>query len=721
MTEKNRIVYETLMKVKNFTKGVSKVQAGFKKLSNLASAFATGFMGSQLLTMFQDWAKEAGKVETVNRSFSRSFGVMASETEASLIKMSTILKRNTSEMKKGAVSFQAFFTGLGFASKASSQMSVDLQKMSVDLASFFGIADANAQKRFLAALAGSPEVLDQFGINLKQAALQVELYNMGIKTTVQNTSETVKTTARLAIIMRSMSSAGILGDAFRSMDTYAGKVKALDSQFLEFQQNMGNVVIPVLIKGMETLSGLFTIIDNILKLRDLSDFLAGNAINAAEIRKYREELEKIKETQTILNFLAENNTRFRNADKVLNDEEYALFVSLVTKEKELKKLLEEGNLERTDEVELKKEHLYYSNEIQKFQVRINEQIKEQVKQQEELNRLKQIEADGFTSEIEAIKEKFDTQKRHQKLFEKDSSELETQKQLQQELLVIYGKQLKAGILTTKEYKKQTDELLAINTALMTVNTIEFNSIERERRRKATKDFDFVGAGDKIGSLNQRNLDLLGTSVISDQSAAMADALLDKDKFINRIKNTLSNIKIELVDVLKGSFQEDMRMMQISLEQIAMPFINASMQLFDQMLTPPDATLSKEEQKEKTKEAFAGIIVGLGQAMMAIGQGMILTAIGLQTLIKKPIVGAAIGAAMIGTGAILVKHGKGKLQNIKNAQHARNGGGTANAGGGVGGFGDFMNAIQGEQVFRLAGNDLVTAINRTNRFQGTIGG
>ena len=721
MTEKNRIVYETLMKVKNFTKGVSKVQAGFKKLSNLASAFATGFMGSQLLTMFQDWAKEAGKVETVNRSFSRSFGVMASETEASLIKMSTILKRNTSEMKKGAVSFQAFFTGLGFASKASSQMSVDLQKMSVDLASFFGIADANAQKRFLAALAGSPEVLDQFGINLKQAALQVELYNMGIKTTVQNTSETVKTTARLAIIMRSMSSAGILGDAFRSMDTYAGKVKALDSQFLEFQQNMGNVVIPVLIKGMETLSGLFTIIDNILKLRDLSDFLAGNAINAAEIRKYREELEKIKETQTILNFLAENNTRFRNADKVLNDEEYALFVSLVTKEKELKKLLEEGNLERTDEVELKKEHLYYSNEIQKFQVRINEQIKEQVKQQEELNRLKQIEADGFTSEIEAIKEKFDTQKRHQKLFEKDSSELETQKQLQQELLVIYGKQLKAGILTTKEYKKQTDELLAINTALMTVNTIEFNSIERERRRKATKDFDFVGAGDKIGSLNQRNLDLLGTSVISDQSAAMADALLDKDKFINRIKNTLSNIKIELVDVLKGSFQEDMRMMQISLEQIAMPFINASMQLFDQMLTPPDATLSKEEQKEKTKEAFAGIIVGLGQAMMAIGQGMILTAIGLKTLTMHPITGAAIGAAMIGTGAILVKHGKGKLQNIKNAQHARNGGGTANAGGGVGGFGDFMNAIQGEQVFRLAGNDLVTAINRTNRFQGTIGG
>ena len=204
MTEKNRLIFEAILKTRNFNNGVKKVQAGFKQLSNMVTAFSTAFMGAQLLGMFKDWATEAGKVETVNRSFSRSFGVMASEAEASLSKMSTVLKRNTSEMKRGAVSFQAFFTGLGFASKASSQMSVDLQKMSVDLASFFGIADSNAQKRFLAALAGSPEVLDKFGINLKQAALQVELYNMGIKTTVQNTSETIKTTARLAIIMRSM-------------------------------------------------------------------------------------------------------------------------------------------------------------------------------------------------------------------------------------------------------------------------------------------------------------------------------------------------------------------------------------------------------------------------------------------------------------------------------------------------------------------------------------
>ena len=50
-----------------------------------------------------------------------------------------------------------------------------------------------------------------------------------------------------------------------------------------------------------------------------------------------------------------------------------------------------------------------------------------------------------------------------------------------------------------------------------------------------------------------------------------------------------------------------------------------------------------------------------------------------------------------------------------------GNGNNGMGGNGGTFEDFMNAIQGEQVFRLAGNDLVTAINRTNTFQGSIGG
>ena len=151
--------------------------------------------------------------------------------------------------------------------------------------------------------------------------------------------------------------------------------------------------------------------------------------------------------------------------------------------------------------------------------------------------------------------------------------------------------------------------------------------------------------------------------------------------------------------------------------ILRPITDAVSQLWTQMLTPPDNTISKEEQKAKTMAVFAGLIVGLGQALVSLGTGALLASEGF----KQAIMGNVPAAiAMIGGGSALIAIGKGQLQKVKNSASARSAGGGAN-GGGVGGFTGMMEAIQGEQVFRLAGNDLVTAINRTNRFQRTIGG
>jgi len=720
MTEKNRLIFETFLKTGNFSKGVTKIQSGFKKLSNLATGFATGFMGTQLFGMFKEWAEEAGKVETVNRSFARTFGVMADETDASLKKMAQVLRRNTSEMKKGAVSFQAFFTGLGFASKASSQMSVDLQKMSVDLASFFGIADANAQKRFLAALAGSPEVLDQFGINLKQAALQVELYNMGIKTTVQNTSETIKTTARLAIIMRSMSSAGILGDALRSLDTYAGKMKALDSAFLSFKQTVGKVVIPVIIKLSNTLLGLFKIINAVKNITNIGEALFGKQFEAARIKEFKKELEQVKVSQKELNILIRTNSAIRDASKVLSDEELKNYVALVRKEEKLKKLLEDGNLEQRDRVLVTEKYMFFTGEVQKLQVKIDESLKKQIEDQEELNKLKQEAINLLLSEEEQIKDRYKLEEEARGFNKKDSLELKNLISLQKELLPVLNQQQEAGAITSEEYGTQLFRLVAMELALKNVLKLEAEIARNKKRDGQQKEIAKpVSMQGKI----TRKFDVLNmpTGELTDQSLAIINATLNEKTMIDRAKEIMGNVSIALVDVVQGKFSDTMRTMTISLEEIAMPFINASMQLFDQMLTPPDATLSKEEQAEQTKKAFAGIIVGLGQAMMAIGQGMVVIALGLETLRVKPVAGGIIGLAMIGMGAALVKTGKGKLQNLKNSAHSRDAGGGANGGSGVGGFSGMMGAIQGEQVFRLAGNDLVTALNRTNRFQGSIGG
>jgi hypothetical protein len=241
--------------------------------------------GAALSKIAKDFAQAAGVAETTNRRFVRVFGDLSKEMQQSAKEIAESTNRATSRIKSGLTSLQSFFQGLGFASKEASNFSKNIQGAAIDLASFFGTTDESAQKRFISALAGSPEVLDQFGINLKQAALQVELYNMGIKTTVQNTSEVIKTQARLNIINRAMTANGILGDAQRNVDSYGNQLKKLDSQMLEFKETVGAKVIPVLLSLNdilgETTEGLTNFLEKPQELKD------------AEAKKLREDVAAI--------------------------------------------------------------------------------------------------------------------------------------------------------------------------------------------------------------------------------------------------------------------------------------------------------------------------------------------------------------------------------------------------------------------------------------------
>ena len=69
---------------------------------------------------------------------------------------------------------------------------------------------------------------------------------MGIKSTVQNTDELIKTQGRLNIIMRAMSSNGILGDAQRTMDTWDNTVKRTWASLKTLGIAIGNMLLPVL-------------------------------------------------------------------------------------------------------------------------------------------------------------------------------------------------------------------------------------------------------------------------------------------------------------------------------------------------------------------------------------------------------------------------------------------------------------------------------------------
>ena len=727
--EDNKINIKVGMNTRGFQKGMKTMQGGFKKLNGAIGAFSAGFVGTQVFGVVKGLATMAGEAEKTELRFKRVFGNMSTSVSMFSSKLATDLGRVETDVKSGMVSFQAFFQGLGFGGEEAAKMSMKMQGLSFDLASFFNIQDENAQKRFLAALAGSPEVLDQFGINLKQAALQVELYDMGVTSTVQNTDELTKTQGRLNIIMRAMSSNGILGDAQRTMNTWDNTVKRTWASLKTLGIAIGNMLLPVLKLFLNAVMAITGGINTLLGL-DQEEI----DLNKEKKREY-EQLTRIllrtnKGDQARILILEQLNRLYPdywgNIDTTkLSVEQLEKAVLLSTKafDEQENVLVQKKGLEQQSRLvaELRKELL----ELEKA----NDSAKPFPVRQKEGS------VTGLGSNVEMLPA--ETIKQFSKRIEESRLEaIKLGNELESEinrLTTAEGIFAKSVGMTSEEYAKmfglKAKGISEDEDAAAAAAALEKQRQKDELERIKNK-FDLIKFNNSLIGQNSAELreqfKSLEHAVFFNR--ALVDAGLDYNTELDHSINKLSSLqdqldKMDLFIEIKTGFKiPDMGGARDTvienaenLVNVLQPFTDAAADLWMAILTPPDPTLSKEEQKEKTQMMFAGVFTGLGQALFSIGLGIVLFNKGLQSLTTPQ------GIAMMAAGSGLIALGKSKAQKVKNSASSRSAGGGANGGSGVGGFSDMMGAIQGEQVFRLAGNDLVTAINRTNTFQGTIGG
>jgi len=724
--EDNKLNIRVGMNTRGFQKGMKTVQGGFKKLNGAIGAFTAGFVGTQVFGVVKGLATMAGEAEKTELRFKRVFGNMSTSVSVFSSKLATDLGRVETDVKSGMVSFQAFFQGLGFGGKEAAGMSSKMQALTFDLASFFNIQDENAQKRFLAALAGSPEVLDQFGINLKQAALQVELYNMGITSTVQNTDELTKTQGRLNIIMRAMQSNGILGDAQRTMNTWDNTVKRTWASLKTLGIAIGNMLLPVL-KGF--LNAVMAITGGINTLLGLDQ-------DEIDLNK-----EKKREYEQLTRILLETNKGDQARILILEqlNRLYPDFWNNIDTTKLSHEQLEKAIIASTKAFDEQENILVQKKGIEQQSKLVN-QLKQDLLELKKANdeakpkpiRLPKGATTGLGSDISMLpaetSEQFD-----KRIKESREKAIKLDKELQEEInrLTIAEKIFAESVgMTSEEYAKM------FRLVSEGVNNVINDEAKAEAAQK--RHLDYIKAryallrfirgleGQSVDDLRKQLFPLQQmVREYEDLVSAGGDYQLKLDnarKMVMELQRAIHNanltlpldIEIEVPDIDEDSVKDGL----IRIIDIIRPITDAMSQLWTQMLTPPDGTISKEEQKEKTMAAFGGIMVGLGQALFSLGMGALLANEGLKQALSGN-VGAAIAMMAVGSG--LIAFGKGKMQKAKDMASARTAGGGANSGSGTGNFTGMMEAIQGEQVFRLAGNDLVTALNRTNNFQGAIGG
>lgn len=148
-------------------------------------------------------------------------------------------KKQIAEFMAGS---QDLFVPLGFDAGTATELSKTLTGLSVDLASFNNMQDADTLRDLHAALTGSGEVMKKYGVIVSEAAVKQELLNRGLDPKTASDQEKVQ--SRLNIILAGTTAAQ--GDALRTAGSYANQMKRLRATLDDTQVALGTAILPAL-------------------------------------------------------------------------------------------------------------------------------------------------------------------------------------------------------------------------------------------------------------------------------------------------------------------------------------------------------------------------------------------------------------------------------------------------------------------------------------------
>ena len=239
---------ELKSKDSGFTRGLDRASRRLKAFGQAANRVGRtiALAGGAFAPIGLAALKFASDAEESASRFRAVFGDLAQDAGKWADELAKRVGRAKTEVIDSLSSMQSFFLGLGLDPKAAQGMSQSLTELAVDFASFNNLTDDDAMTRFISALSGSSEVVQKYGINLKQAALQEELLRMGITRSWSAITEQEKAIARYNIILRTMTTQGAVGDATRTAGSFANQMKRLRANLVNTAEAIGRAIMPPL-------------------------------------------------------------------------------------------------------------------------------------------------------------------------------------------------------------------------------------------------------------------------------------------------------------------------------------------------------------------------------------------------------------------------------------------------------------------------------------------
>ena len=212
--------------------GAAVVAANIKFLKMASDAAETS---SKFAVVFQSVSKEA---EAMAKDLSRNYGLSSTAAKQLLGDTGDLL------------------TGFGFTGEAALDLSGEVNKLAVDLASFtnFSGGAAGASAALTKALLGERESVKSLGISILEEDVKAKVALITKQGMTFETERQAKAYATLLIAQEQSKNA--IGDYQRTQDQFANKSRELNARLTDLAIVFGEKLLPMATKGISIITGL---------------------------------------------------------------------------------------------------------------------------------------------------------------------------------------------------------------------------------------------------------------------------------------------------------------------------------------------------------------------------------------------------------------------------------------------------------------------------------
>ena len=147
--------------------------------------------------------------------------------------------------KQIASRFQSMGVAMGFAQGKMSEMSIELTKLTGDMASFFNESQESVAKALQSIFTGETEPMRRFGLDLSFATVEAWALAQGLEADMQKMTQAEKTMLRYQYVLANTGAAS--GDFLRTINSWHNQIVLLAGGF----QQLGSIVGGVLINAFK--------------------------------------------------------------------------------------------------------------------------------------------------------------------------------------------------------------------------------------------------------------------------------------------------------------------------------------------------------------------------------------------------------------------------------------------------------------------------------------